>query len=548
LLASLRKLTRTVAEQIKREAEARAKRKHFHRCQKSFAYFLRHFAWTADGGGVKIDPWPWQVDLARQLPKFKRVLCLKARQLGISWIAAAYALWTALFQRGALVLLVSQTEDDAIELLSKVLFIFENLPAWMRPEREDWATNTRCLKFKKQRSAVVALPSTPRAGRGRTARLVVADEHAFHSWATANYNALSPSIDAGGQFLSISTADGVGNFFADVCALASQNCPWVRPVQNADGSWRLVPQLRTVGIGPDAWLPLFLPYEIRPGREGDWWERKKAAHPKPREFFQEYPRDPDEAFVQTGRPRFDSDNLKAHRKLCRLPLPRREWPAALRTWSPDELRVFEVPRPGHRYVAGADVAEGLEHGDFSDLCVLDFDHESGKPTEVLSLHGHWAPDEYARLIVEISKLYPGRYAIERNNHGLACILWAKKLGLKGMYFERAVIAKSGQQVEPEKPGWLTTNVTKPLMIDELEMTCRQFGVVWSDELAIQELTWYQTLKDGSTGAPAGKWDDRVMSRAIAVQMFKHLPPKATAPLPGPDLTGPILSGGMNMRL
>ena len=535
-------------EEIRNEIARRGRLRHVPRCKRSFAYFLRHFVWTADGGGVKLDPWPWQVDLARQLPKFKRLICLKARQLGISWIAAAYALWTALFQRGALVLLVSQTEDDAIELLSKVQFIFEQLPEWMRPPREDWAANTRCLKLKRNRSAVVALPSTPRAGRGRTARLVVADEHAFHSWATANYNALSPSIDAGGQFLSISTADGVGNFFADVCALASQHVPWVRPVQNPDGAWRLVPQLRTVQVGKRAWLPLFLPYDIRPGREGDWWEQNKAAHPKPREFFQEYPREPEEAFVQTGRPRFDNDNLKKHRELCRPPLPRRELPATLRDWPAEELRVFELPTVGHRYVAGADVAEGLEHGDFSDLCVIDFDHASGKPTEVLSLHGHWAPDEYARLIFEISKLWPGRYAIERNNHGLACLLWARKLGIKGLHFERAVLAKSGQQIEPEKPGWLTTSVTKPLAIDDLEMACRTFGVVWSDELAIQELTWYQTLKDGSTGAPSGKWNDRVMSRAIAVQMFKHLPPKPTPPQPGPAVAGPILAGGMNMRL
>jgi hypothetical protein len=34
---------------------------------------------------------------------------------------------------------------------------------------------------------------------------------------------------------------------------------------------------------------------------------------------------------------------------------------------------------------------------------------------------------------------------------------------------------------------------------------------------------YQTGKDGRTGAPSGGFDDRVMSRAIAVQMRKFLP-------------------------
>ncbi len=35
--------------------------------------------------------------------------------------------------------------------------------------------------------------------------------------------------------------------------------------------------------------------------------------------------------------------------------------------------------------------------------------------------------------------------------------------------------------------------------------------------------FYQTQKNGATGAPAGQFDDRVMSRAIAVQMRKQLP-------------------------
>ena len=45
----------------------------------------------------------------------------------------------------------------------------------------------------------------------------------------------------------------------------------------------------------------------------------------------------------------------------------------------------------------------------------------------------------------------------------------------------------------------------------------------SDALAIPELVFYQTRKDGSTGAPENQWDDRVMSRGIAVQMRKYLP-------------------------
>ncbi|MCC2671918.1 MAG: hypothetical protein K0Q72_4389, partial [Armatimonadetes bacterium] len=411
----------------------------------------------------------------------------------------------------------------------------------------DAKMRTQLLKLPASRSSVVALPSTKRAGRGRTARLVIADEHAMHTWATENFAAVSPTIDAGGQFLSISTANGIGNLYADLCSQASHLSGWVTPAAGPDGEFTFGSRIREAlrELPPDGWLPVFVPYDARPGRDAAWWERKKASYPRQWMIHQEYPRDPEESFVQSGRPRFDKGYLDRHRELCREPLPKGRWPEALRGWSERELRVFELPAPGHRYAAGADVAEGLEHGDFSDLCILDAD-AAERPTEVVSLHGHWEPDEFGRLIHALSLLYPGRYGIERNNHGLTTIVAARRLGIRGLYAERAVLAASGREVEPQRPGWLTTRVTKPLMIDELELALRTFGVQLSEEPAIAELTFYQVLKDGSTGAPAGKWDDRVMSRAIAVQMLKHLPPKAQRPLPGVPAMGTILTGGMRL--
>jgi len=449
-------------------------------------------------------PWPWQLRLAQVWSRQKRVIILKARQLGVSWMAAAYALWVAMTETGALVLLVSQTEDDAKELLAKARFVFDHLPDHLRPEVG--RNNTFMLEFPGLSSEILALPSTERAGRGRTARLVVGDEHAFHQWAEANFTALSPTTEAGGQLLLLSTANSIGNLFADLWTKAGQ---------------------------PDSeWHRVFLPYHLRPGRDADWYERQKATYPRPWMIHQEYPRDPEEAFVQTGRPVFDLEYLKQHKALCRDPLPVAQWPEGFRRWLPDELRVFAAPKAGHRYFAGADVAEGLEHGDYSHLCVFDADADAGKPEEVLSLHGHWPPDEFARLLDTVARLYPGTYGIERNNHGLAVIVTCKSLGTPGLYRERPVLNRQGQELQPGALGWLTTSATKPLMIDELEEALRTYALRLSDALAIPELTFYQNKKDGSTGAPTGQWDDRVIARAIAWQMRKHLPARLEAQASG----------------
>jgi hypothetical protein len=73
-----------------------------------------------------------------------------------------------------------------------------------------------------------------------------------------------------------------------------------------------------------------------------------------------------------------------------------------------------------------------------------------------------------------------------------------------LYSERPVLNKLGDEVEPGRPGWLTTTVTKPLMIDDPEQALRTFGVRLSDAGAISELAHYQTGKDGRTGAPSGE--------------------------------------------
>jgi hypothetical protein len=78
------------------------------------------------------------------------------------------------------------------------------------------------------------------------------------------------------------------------------------------------------------------------------------------------------------------------------------------------------------------VAEGLEHEDYSDLAVFDADAPE-RPVEVLSLHGHWEPDQFAALIAQVARLYPGLYGIERNNHGLATLLACRRLGVREVH-------------------------------------------------------------------------------------------------------------------
>src|SRR5262249_58666355 len=84
------------------------------------------------------------------------------------------------------------------------------------------------------------------------------------------------------------------------------------------------------------------------------------------------------------------------------------------------LEVYVLPQPDHRYVIGADPAEGNPTSDDSALTVLDKD--SGE--EVAALAGKLQPAVLAAHADALGLWYNGApIMVERNNHGHAVLLW-----------------------------------------------------------------------------------------------------------------------------
>ena len=63
---------------------------------------------------------------------FRFTVILKARQLGISTITAAYCVWLMLFHRDKNVLVIATKFATAANLVKKVKNIMKNLPPWLQ--------------------------------------------------------------------------------------------------------------------------------------------------------------------------------------------------------------------------------------------------------------------------------------------------------------------------------------------------------------------------------------------------------------------------------
>lgn len=174
------------------------------------------------------------------------------------------------------------------------------------------------------------------------------------------------------------------------------------------------------------------------------------------------------------------------------------------------------------YVIGADVAEGLEEGDYSSACVLD----RRTCEEVARWHGHVSPDEFASILYDIGTFYNKAYlAPERNFHGYGVVAALREKRYLRLYYDkdRAQEVIRNSSTGRKTYGWETNAKTKPIMIQTLANYIREKHIKINDINTIDELITYVYGKDGQTGAMGGCFDDRVVSLAIALQLYELTP-------------------------
>lgn len=459
-----------------------------------FVQFCSDHVWIKHPlGRRKLELRPEQVDIARAMIDSDRVIALKARQIGFTTVTMAFILWRSLFYQDWDTIILNRREEDAKYNLRMLSLAYDSLSADMKanlPDRLD--SNASRVSFSNG-SVVESHPSSNNPARGRTARTMVLDEWAFMPNPDDAWASVEPATDIGGQIIVLSTANGWGNLF---------HSTWVSATK-----------------GDNGFTYLFFPWSAVPERDDEWYATKKRTMPS-WQLAQEYPSNPEEAFIQSGNPYFD---LAVIRKLEMMP------PAFVgRLQSPyggsrgfqfmedhtGPLKVWQMPHHGTHYVIGADVAQGLTHGDYSSAHVV-----NGKTGELVAhWHGHIDPDEFGVELSRLGHFYMSALVgVEVNNHGLTTCKSLQRTSYPRIYWRRRYTARNEKSTD--EIGWLTTSVTKPLLLDELAAALRDGSLLVRDEATRQELMTYVRGDNGRTfGSPH---DDRVMSLGITVQMMKH---------------------------
>ena len=121
-------------------------------------------------------------------------IILKSRQLGLSTLSAGYSLWLMTFHKDKNILCIATKQETAKNMVTKVKFMYENLPSWLKVEYEE--NNKLALRLQNG-SQIKATSASSDAGRSEAVSLLIIDEAAFienigEIWACLLYTSPSP--------------------------------------------------------------------------------------------------------------------------------------------------------------------------------------------------------------------------------------------------------------------------------------------------------------------------------------------------------------------
>lgn len=452
-----------------------------------FLYFCENY-WHIrhpEFGRIKFQLFEAQIETVKSWLGTRYSLILKARQIGFSTLVAAYAYWNAHFYPDRPILMLSRTEREAIKLLSKAKYGRQFLPEYMRFRGGPFNETQTKMTFANG-SYIESLPSASDPARGESAWLIVVDELAFLPNSEDAWGAIEPVADVGGRVIMLSTANGEGNLFHKL---------WVEAT-----------------TGNNRFSPLFFPWSAN-GRDQSWYEAKARDTPEWL-MAQEYPDNPEDAFLKSGRPVFD---LSVLRQIETKPPVSSGYFAVNGNYidTGGALLIWEYPEEGGRYAIGADPSQGLEHSDYASAHVI-----NARTHEVVAAwHGHIDPDLFGTEVLHpLGKFYNSALmGVESNLHGLTTLIALRRKGYFPIYYERS--PKYKKSVPTDVLGFRTTQTTKPLIIDELQRALREDMKLWCEHTVGELKTFVRDDKGKMAGSP---YDDRTMSLAIANYMLRFV--------------------------
>jgi hypothetical protein len=478
-------------------------RQEYLKCAGDPIHFMKKYCFIQhpQRGRIQFSLFPFQEKVLALFQDNPYSIILKSRQLGISTLTAGYSLWMMTFHKDKNILCIATKQDTAKNMVTKVKFMYENLPSWLKVKDDE--KNKLTLRLSNG-SQIKATSASSDAGRSEAVSLLLIDEAAFienidEIWASAQQ-----TLATGGGCIALSTPYGTGNWFHQT---------WVR-AENKENDF----------------LPIRLPWFVHPERDETWRKRQDELLGDPRIAAQECDCD----FNTSGDVVFYPEYMEYYEKtFIKDPLERRGADRNLWIWEPCDY--------SRTYMVIADVARG-DGKDNSAFHIIDVENN----VQVGEYKGQLGTKEYGHLLVGIATEYNNALlVIENNSIGWSTIQTVIDRGYDNLYYspkggEVRADSYFDRYMDTSKmvAGFTMSSRTRPMVIGKFQEYISDKGVTFYSKRLLEEMKTF-IWRNGRPEAQSGYNDDLVMSFGTAMYMrdtaFKYKQQ-------GVDLTKSMLNG------
>lgn len=452
-----------------------------------------------------------------------RIIILKARQMGFSTVTEALIYYFTSLQEAKNAFIVAQSSDASSNLYDMFQFYYEKVPAIIKPMSRK--NNAKKLTFENPtirttdrrknpglKSKITVQTAESRVlARSDTIHYLHASEVAFWPAKKKKKHLLSLlaalSKEPGSLGVIESTANGMEEFkkmwdaaikgesdFTPLFFAWFEMPDYRKPVPPG---FELTEEERELQAkyGLDDEQLQWRRYTIRNDCGGD-----------PRQFDQEYPSEPDDAFLLSGEGIFDNKFIKQLRDGISIIGDHYEIDFVknkIILAHAGELVIYRQPEQGKRYVLAADTAKGKEDGDYDAAYVI----EERTGEMCAALHGKWDTDLYGKKLNTLGLYYnTALLAVENNNTGESVLNTLFNTCHYPLLF-----------MHKKSLGWNTNQATRPVMISDFKEAIRdQLYDIYCPDLYSECMTLID--KNGRAEADSGCHDDRILAYSIALQV------------------------------
>jgi hypothetical protein len=457
-------------------------RQEYLKCAQDPVHFMKKYCFIQhpQRGRIQFQLFPFQEKVLKLFRDNPYNIVLKSRQLGLSTLSAGYALWLMTFYEDKNVLTLATTQATARNLVSKVQFMYENLPSWLKIEAVE--NNKLSLKLKNG-SKIHAKSSSTDAARSEAVSLLLVDEAAFIDNIADTWAAAQQTLATGGGAIILSTPNGTGNWFHQM---------WVKAESQEND-----------------FLPIRLPWFVHPERDETWRKRQDELLGDPRLAAQECDCD----FSTSGDTVFYSEYIEFYEKTyVKEPLERRGADQNLWIWEPVDY--------SRDYMVVADVARG-DGKDYSAFHIIDVESN----VQVGEYKGQIGTKEFGHLLFGIATEYNNALLVVENaNVGWHVVQVLIDRNYPNLYYS----PKNGDitadsyfdqygDTSGMLPGFTMSTRTRPIAIGKFQEGVSDRGVTIQSKRLIEEMKVF-IWKNGRPEAQTGYNDDLVLSFSIGMLM------------------------------